>query len=91
MEQLVSCNQTRKNKKKKECLGCGEKGHYIAGVWESSAPSNLAPLHEKIFKHPANSTPLTPPFFGSSSRGAPPILGADGVEEKLPTMPSITQ
>jgi hypothetical protein len=28
MEQLVSYNQRRKSKKK-ECLGCGEKGHYI--------------------------------------------------------------
>jgi hypothetical protein len=28
IEQLVSYNQ-RKKYKKKECLGCGEKGHYI--------------------------------------------------------------
>ena len=60
-------------------------GPDYGGVWESSAPLNLAPLHKRIPKHNVqlHSTPSkinsTPPFLWSSSGGAPPKRGA-GVE-----------
>jgi len=65
--------------------------NHLGGVWENFAPPNIAPLQGK--KKPKQVSQLhsipplissTPPFFGSSSRGAPPICGAGGVVDNYP-------
>ena len=58
------------------------------GVWENSAPSNLAPFH--LFFYLNTSPSSTPPKTWSSSSGVPPKYGADGVEEYYPPATTYT-